>query len=476
MLESRTVLSTWTVLNNSDHDPGSLRAAIASASNGDQIIFDPALNGETITLTTGELLVNQSLTITGPGSDQLTVSGNQASRVLEIPAHNTVSLSGLTISNGRVVHGGGGILNAGTLTLTSATVAENVTIGDDIDFGAGIYNSGTLTVQNSVLTGNYARGVPPGFVGFEAGFGGAIYNDNTLTVTNSTLSNNTASGGAGIFNDLGPIGGIPPHRLPSVATVRNSTIAGNWSYEAAGGIFTTGTQLTVSNSTIAGNTSSGADRSGGILVQEGAANLGNSIVAGNTAWSGPPDLVGRLTTSGYNLIGSSQGGSGFTDTDLLDVDPLLRPLQDNGGPTPTMALLPGSPALSAGDPAQLGVPDQRGVVRSGGVNIGAYQASASALLLTAPDTVTAGMPFDVIVQAVDPFGQPALGYTGTVTFSTSDPDPGVVLPADYLFTAADQGSHTFSAGFTLITPGEQTLTVSDQSAGFSTNLSVPVTP
>jgi hypothetical protein len=147
------------------------------------------------------------------------------------------------------------------------------------------------------------------------------------------------------------------------------------------------------------------------------------------------------------------------------IDPLVGPLQDNGGPTQTMALLAGSPALNAGDPAQLGTPDQRGVVRTGGVNIGAYQASASAFLPNAPRRVQVGVPFDVTVTAVDPFNQVAVGYTGTVTFSTSDPDPGVVLPADYAFTLDDGGSHTFTdtglGETTLITPGDQMLTVMD---------------
>jgi hypothetical protein len=126
-----------------------------------------------------------------------------------------------------------------------------------------------------------------------------------------------------------------------------------------------------------------------------------------------------------------------------------------------MALLPGSPALNAGDPNQLGTTDQRGVPRSGGVNIGAYQASASAFVLTAPDTAQPGVPFDVTVTAVDPFGQLAVGYRGTVTFRTGDPDPGVVLPADYPFTPEDGGRHTFAAGVTLVTPGGQALTVTD---------------
>jgi hypothetical protein len=130
-----------------------------------------------------------------------------------------------------------------------------------------------------------------------------------------------------------------------------------------------------------------------------------------------------------------------------------------------MALQAGSPALNAGDPNQLGTPDQRGVVRSGGVNIGAYQASATTFLVNAPDMVQSGVPFDVTVTALDPFGQLAAGYTGTVTFSTTDADPGVVLPADYAFTLDDGGVHTFTdtglGETTLITPGDQMLTVMD---------------
>jgi hypothetical protein len=125
-----------------------------------------------------------------------------------------------------------------------------------------------------------------------------------------------------------------------------------------------------------------------------------------------------------------------------------------------MALLAGSPALNAGDPAQLGVADQRGVVRSGSVNIGAYQASATAFLLTVPDSATAGVAFDLTVTAVDPFGQTAVGYTGTVTFSSADPY-GATLPADYPFLAADHGVHTFQDGATLYTAGTWDVTATD---------------
>jgi hypothetical protein len=173
------------------------------------------------------------------------------------------------------------------------------------------------------------------------------------------------------------------------------------------------------------------------------------------------DLFGNLVSLGHNLIGNSRGGSGYAATDLLNVDPVLGPLQDNGGTTQTMALLAGSPALNAGDSDFLGTADQRGVVRSGGVNVGAYQASASTFVVTAPDTATAGTPFDATVKAVDTFGQTAVGYTGTVHFSSSDGQ--AVLPSDFAFTSGDAGLHTFSGGVTLKTAGNQTVTATDNS-------------
>src|SRR5262249_45525782 len=127
--------------------------------------------------------------------------------------------------------------------------------------------------------------------------------------------------------------------------------------------------LTLNNATISGNS---AGTAGGIYnVLGGLLQARNTLIAGNTAPSAP-DLSGLLSSLGHNLIGNASGGGGFHPTDLLNVNPLLGPLQDNGGPTRTHALLPGSPALNAGDPAQLGVADQRGVLRGGGVNIGAY--------------------------------------------------------------------------------------------------------
>jgi uncharacterized protein YaiE (UPF0345 family) len=210
-----------------------------------------------------------------------------------------------------------------------------------------------------------------------------------------------------------------------------------------------------------------------LYVASGAPVLHNTLIAGNfrgATGATRDDVLGALNPGGdYNLIGDGTGMTGLSNgvhgnlvgSAAAPIDALLGPLQDNGGPTKTHALLAGSPAIDAGDPAQLGVADQRGVVRSGGVNIGAYQASASAFVLAVPGTVAAGTPFDVTVKAVDTFGQTALGYRGTVAFSATDTNPAVVLPANYTFTAADAGLHTIMGGATLVTAGSQTLTTID---------------
>jgi hypothetical protein len=198
-------------------------------------------------------------------------------------------------------------------------------------------------------------------------------------------------------------------------------------------------------------------------------------------------VYGALNSSGdYNLIGDGTGMTGLSNgvngnlvgSAAAPLDPLLGPLQDNGGPTKTHALLAGSPALNAGNPSQLGVADQRGVLRSGGVNIGPYQASASAFLLTAPDSVTAGAPFDVVVTAVDLFGQTAIGYRRTAQFTSSDPlTVPLDLPGNYTFTSADAGQHTFTNGITLKTAGDQTVTAADTGTGSLTgSATVTVSP
>jgi hypothetical protein len=407
--------------------------------------------------------------------------------------HSRLTVSGCTFS-GNSADGlgyGGGIFNYNaTLTVSESTFSGNSAHGY-IGSGGAIYNDGTLTVSGSTFSGNTATYVYPqpgrgsgggicnGNYGTltvsvstfsgnsassdnESGYGGGIYNHGMLTVSDSTFSGNSAHGyiSGGSAANYG--GGIANYG--GTLTVTNSTISGNsaygdfgGNYGSGGGIYTLGS-LTLTNATVSGNNSSGGS-GGGICHDGGTFHTRNSIIAGNTALSAP-DLSGNVASQGYNLFGNDSGGSGFDATDLRNVNAMLGPLQDNGGPTMTHALLAGSPALNAGDPAQLGVADQRGVVRAGGVNIGAYQASASVLVLTGlPDSAAAGATLSFILTARDEFGQTAFGYTGTVHFSSSDDQ--AALPDDYVFTAGDGGMHTFADGLTFYQTGTQRLTATD---------------
>jgi hypothetical protein len=475
---------------------GDLRYAISHAADGDAIAF--SVTG-TINLSGALPSLTHSVSIEGPGADQLTVRRTSSTLsgdygIFTVTSGTTTSIARLTITNGHAYgyQGGGGIANGGRLTVSNCTISGNTAdlglFAEYGGFGGGIYNAGTLTLNDSTVGGNVAVWGPGGGIynesggtvtlnnstvsGNDADFGGGgIVNGGTLTLNNSTVSGNgTNYSGGGIVNVNG-----------GTLTANNSTVSGNIS-ASGGGIYNGGT-VTLINSTVSGNDAYFVGVGGGGIYNGGTLHAWNTILAGNTATYGP-DLSGNLGSLGYNLIGNTSGGSGFVATDLvgtaaLPINPRLGPLQDNGGPTQTMALLAGSPALNAGDSAQLGVADQRGVVRAGGVNIGAYQASASSLVLTAPATVTAGTPFDVTVKAVDTFGQTAIGYRGTAHFTSSDPqvDPQTDLPGDYTFTSADAGMHTFSSAVTLKTAASQTVTATDTaSSSITGNASVSVSP
>src|SRR5262245_52607758 len=208
-LEGRDVPSTLTVTNNLDSGKGSLRYEIAHANKNTTIDFAPSLDGQTITLTSGELDITTGLTIQGPGAGQLTISGGKNSRVFEVNAGAPVVLSGLTISGGAGVArallvnpydgDGGGILNLSTLTLSGCVVSGNSVGEIGLNFGGGIYNAGTLALTGCTVSNNYAWGSNLDTTG---GYGGGIYNAGTLTVSTSTLSGNVAYNGfgGGIYN------------------------------------------------------------------------------------------------------------------------------------------------------------------------------------------------------------------------------------------------------------------------------------
>ena len=364
-----TVLPNITV--NSLNDPGdgtcdntecTLREAIAAVTIGNIIGFD--VTG-TIILASGDLILNQDLTIEEPGTADLTIDGDNASRVFNISG-GAVTIAGLTMANGNDSQGGGGVLNFGTLDLNESTISGNSSDSN----GGGIINSGTLTLNITTISGNSATGN-----------GGGIDNEGTLDLNNSTVNSNEAGGdGGGISNPSG-----------STLTMINTTVSGNSATGDGGGIWNDGT-LTMNHSTVSDNSSgtptsngglasiSGAEGQSGGIWSDGAGeiNIKNSIVANNLPGG---DCLGSITPLGYNLNGDDScelDGTG----DLPNTDPLLDNLQHNGGHTFTHALLPGSPAIDA-VPVEhcvdhegiLVSSDQRGIIRQQGeaCDIGAYE-------------------------------------------------------------------------------------------------------
>ena len=393
------VAVTLTVTSTEDSGPGTLREAIANAGPGD--IIDLDVVGD-ITLTSGELAIGKELKIQGPGADELTLRANLTSRIFAITAGGSVAISGMTIANGANTAGdGGAIVNVGTLTLTDSIVSGSVAGLD----GGGISNTGTLTLVNTTVIDNEATGE-----------GGGIWNTGDLTLTNSTIRSNGSSWGGGIAS-IGTMnmtystvsgnaaggeggGGIA---VSGAATLRNSTVSGNFS--GLGGSIQNFGRLTLTNSTISGNTAvrqgggiqnmetltlinttvsdnTAGEPGGGIHNGSGALTLTNSIIAHGDAGVA---CGGREVTSlGHNL--DTDGSCGLSVAgDLSNTDPILSPLQDNGGPTFTQALLAGSPAIDGGDDSVVAAPllldsDLRGVPRLLGthVDIGTYEWQSAA--------------------------------------------------------------------------------------------------
>lgn len=251
-LEGRDVPSTLTVTNNLDSGAGSLRAELALANNQDTIVFAPGLAGQTINLTTGELLIQKNLTIAGPGAGQLALSGGSAARVFEVGSKEQVTLSGLTICNGHAgflgnlySYDGGGILNLGTLTVSGCILSGN-SAGDAPYYanthgkGGGIYNAGTLTVSSTTLSGNQA-GV----------YGGGIYNAATATITACTFS--SPGSGFSISNPKTRQSAYDGGAIFNARTLTVDSCSFSFNFAAYGGAIYNNGSLKVSNSAFSGN-------------------------------------------------------------------------------------------------------------------------------------------------------------------------------------------------------------------------------
>jgi len=375
----------------------SLREAIiaANASPGEDIVILPT---GTYTLNiagtdedgsaTGDLDITDHLTIKGESAANTIIDGAEIDRVIDIDPVGSgliVEISDVKVKNGNAPNvsdiaclSGGGIDNRGTLTLTNVTITANTAIhvggnGGGLHnlgsmslsnviissntgyFAGGIANEGTLTVVDSEVSGNISSGAIGSAGGFfnngtatlintrvnnnSANVGGGIRNSQLLKLLNCTISDNTASlsMGGGIYNE-------------GFLTLTNSTVSSNITNIDGGGIYNKNLAALASVTIVNNHSSNGQ---GGGIYNKGAIQIENSLLANNTASSTANNCTvtteGSITDFGYNL--EDTNSCGFTKTgDIINTDPLLGPLMDNGGHTQTHALSASSPAIDTGNP------------------------------------------------------------------------------------------------------------------------------
>lgn len=478
----------------------SLREALEAANTNSEV--DACGFGEVLTDTiifdvTGTITLTSQLQSTagGPllidGGEAITLSGGDTTRVWWVESDSVLTLQNLSVIHSYIAGGdGAGIYSEGTLTIVhsilsgnqatdasgcgggaihqqggrltvinstitnnsaicvsawggaivnqfgTALILDSLLTGNVSLLGGGILNFGTMTVTNSTLFDNYAYHE-----------GGAIHNYfGSLTLINSTLSNNNAEYSGALHNSWGSLSLISSTLTGNGAywggaimnqgtmTVTNSTLSGNIADDIAGGIYNTysGT-LMVTNTTLTGNSAMQA----GALYNENTLTVTNSIVA-NSPTGG--DCWGVITDGGHNI--SSDDSCGFLPANgsLPDTDPHLGPLQDNGGPTPTHALLPDSPAIDSGIDPLCPLSDQRGVTRPQDgdedghavCDIGSYELEIN---YVAPESLT-------LLGSAE--GQIDHAYTYTATVEP----PSTTLPLTYTWQAEGQPPLTHIAGLT----------------------------
>jgi len=478
--------ATLTVSTTADAGIGSLRQAIIDATsnaaantiNFNIPLSDPGYSSATDRFTI--TLVNQlpDLPLAPLGIDNttgrgVTVKGNNSFRIFTLVNSAVVNITNLTITQGSSGGGlGGGIYmgDSAVLFLTNCIVSNNTATNG----GGGIWvnDSGTLHVINSTISNNTATN----------GGGGGIYinNSGTLNITGSTVSGNTATvgGGGGIYNGVS-----------GTVNATNITVNGNTAGNLGGGILNNAT-VTVSSSTISGNS---ATAGGGGIYNNFTATLNNSLIALNTGADGP-DLLGRGSrgkpfTGNSNLIGNADGSEAFGPTTNQlgstgnPINPRLGPLQDNGGPTFTQALLVCSPAIDAGTTAL--ATDQRGASRpQDGDGVAGAQSDIGAFEVQTPLVCPAtGFSVSDVAQAEGNAGTTAFTFTvslnspapaGGVTFDVSTAD-GTINPAnagsDYVGFLNQPGSIPQGAMSTTINVNVNGDTTLEQNETFFVNVS-----
>jgi hypothetical protein len=347
--------TTFTVDRNDDPDPTTAKACTAAPNDcslrGAIVAANAAAGADAITLpagtyilsraganedaaSTGDLDITDELTITGAGARTTSVAGGPTpydDRIFDNQPGAEATITGLSITGGKVNGFGGGVANLrGDLTLDEVAVKDNT------------------------VSGGYSAG-------------GIYGSEGTLHLTDSTVSGNSAT-------DIGGVG-----QIGGTADITNSTISGNKATRFSGGVVANGSVINLLNSTIVSNESS---RLGGGMttVQPGAlVVMKNTIVAGNSIDNCDiAQFSGGIINSQGNNISSDDSCPFIKTTDKQNTDPLLGPLQDNGGPTNTRALLVGSPAIDAGSNVDCPAADQRGVARpqKTACDIGAFEKEA----------------------------------------------------------------------------------------------------
>lgn len=413
-------------------------------NNGFQILADGKLTingpaaGVTLSLANSNVFPRRVFSLFGAAPNleisNLTLTGGNTFQGGAIYSEGTVMVNNSIITGNSTTETGGGITNrGGTLTVTNSTVSHNssplaggvfngnggitrminstVSNNSSNDVGGVYNNNGTMILTKMIVSGNSANSYGGGIYNFQGvlslnnstvsgnsaqfGGGGIINYDGTLTLTNSTVSNNSSRFGGGIFNGNNGVmtiiestvsnnsatrfgGGIYSAPLGSTVTMTNSTVSGNSGQLRGGGIYTFGI-FQISNSTVSNNSSLWG---GGVHQANGEVRPFSNIFADNTSPNGP-DYAGYVFSLGYNLFETPPTTGGNLPTDLVGLDPMLGPLQNNGGPTETHALLAGSPAIDAGNSTLM--TDQRGFPRpvdfpianapgGNGSDIGAFEA------------------------------------------------------------------------------------------------------
>jgi hypothetical protein len=398
------------VTNCLDHGAGSLRQAVIDSGPGDPIDLTQ-LPCSQITLTTGRIDVDRDILFQGPGSGLLTIDGDNTDRIFNQNEPHQLAVYGMTLQRGyssafgggciyskgpvllndtvitgcRVfdiassgTYAGGALLINSTLSAIGSSIVENEIYSSlGYAFGGGASVSGDAVLLNSTVSGNHITNASGGLTQI-----GGLDVGGKLTMTYSTISNNSVSGLPGHPGSIGGAragggatissstisgntadGGVGGLRLygssvsPNVIT--NSTISGNTA-GSVGGVYARGT-TTISNSTIAFNTETAFASGGGLRLAYSLADIESTIIASNTSF-GTTQNIGLGISGGIaganNLIGTSPSVSLPADT--VGGDPHLLALTDNGGPTLTHALGPGSPAVDAGNNNATLTNDQRG--------------------------------------------------------------------------------------------------------------------